>query len=190
MKIGFVVNDVATEQHVYTTTRLAMAATNMGHEAWVMGIGDFAYEPDGSLSARCRNGSSKAYKSLEKYLADVQKGNGRQKRIDEFDVVMLRSDPADDAEGASWANNAGVAFGQLFASAGVLVVNDPNSLANALSKAYFQHFPEGRPPAHPHLARREDDQRLRRRPRREGGAQAAAGLRRQRCVPGQQLRIA
>lgn len=142
MKIGFVVNDVATEQHVYTTTRLAMAATNMGHEAWVMGIGDFAYEPDGSLSARCRNGTSKSYKSLEKYLADVQKGNGRQKRIDEFDVVMLRSDPADDAEGASWANNAGVAFGQLFASAGVLVVNDPNSLANALSKAYFQHFPE------------------------------------------------
>src|SRR5690606_7023653 len=32
--------------------------------------------------------------------------------------------------------------GQLIASLGVLVVNDPTSLANALSKAYFQHFPE------------------------------------------------
>ena len=35
-----------------------------------------------------------------------------------------------------------MAFGQLIASTGVLVVNDPTSLANALSKAYFQHFPE------------------------------------------------
>lgn len=142
MKIGFVVNDVQTEQSIYTTTRLAMSAVNQGHEAWLMGIGDFAYEPDGSLSARCRKATGKGYKSLEKYLADVQKGSGQQKRVDEFDVVMLRSDPADDVDSTSWAKNAGVAFGQLFASAGVLVVNDPNSLANALSKAYFQHFPE------------------------------------------------
>ena len=32
MKIGFVVNDVMTESPAYTTTRLAMQATNMGHE--------------------------------------------------------------------------------------------------------------------------------------------------------------
>jgi glutathione synthase len=62
--------------------------------------------------------------------------------MSEFDVVMLRNDPADDAETDPWRNNAGVAFGQLIASSGVLVVNDPTSLANALSKAYFQHFPE------------------------------------------------
>ena len=55
---------------------------------------------------------------------------------------MLRNDPADDAETDPWANTAGVAFGQLIAATGVLVVNDPTSLANALSKAYFQHFPE------------------------------------------------
>ena len=36
----------------------------------------------------------------------------------------------------------GVGFGELMASTGVLVVNDPSSLAKALSKAYFQHFPE------------------------------------------------
>ena len=50
MKIGFVVNDIETEKAEYTTNRLAMAAKEMGHEAWYMGIGDFAYEPDGSLS--------------------------------------------------------------------------------------------------------------------------------------------
>ena len=59
MKIGFVVNDIATEKAEYTTNRLAMAAKEMGHEAWYMGIGDFAYEPDGSLSTKARAGHAK-----------------------------------------------------------------------------------------------------------------------------------
>lgn len=143
MRIGFVVNDVVTEKDVYTTTRLAMTAHAMGHEAYYMGLGDFAYQPDGSLAARVRTGSAKSYKSLTRFLGDVQKPDVEEwMRIDEFDVVMLRADPANDAEENPWAGNAGVAFGQLFAAAGVLVVNDPTSLANALSKAYFQHFPE------------------------------------------------
>ena len=143
MKIAFVVNDVMTEQPYYTTTRLAMTAANMGHEAWLMGMGDFGYEPDGSLSARARAGGGKTYRSLERYLEDVQKPEEDERiPLNEFDVVMLRSDPADDADGAAWANNALVGFGDLIASGGVLVVNDPGSLATALSKAYFQHFPE------------------------------------------------
>ena len=40
MKIGFVVNDVSTEETGYTTTRLAMAAINRGHDAWVIGARD------------------------------------------------------------------------------------------------------------------------------------------------------
>ncbi|AQX15544.1 glutathione synthetase [Tessaracoccus lapidicaptus] len=143
MRIGFVVNDVLTEKATYTTTRLAMQATTMGHEAWLIGMGNFAYEPDGSLSARARGVTGKNYRSLERYLDDVQKPEVEERvTLSEMDVVMLRSDPADDAHEAAWANNAGVAFGQLIASTGVLVVNDPGSLANALSKAYFQHFPE------------------------------------------------
>ena len=35
MKIAFVVNDVQTELATYTTTRLAMAATNMGHQSYI-----------------------------------------------------------------------------------------------------------------------------------------------------------
>jgi glutathione synthase len=34
MRIAFMVNSVNTELPAYTTTRLAMQATNMGHEAW------------------------------------------------------------------------------------------------------------------------------------------------------------
>ena len=142
MKIGFVVNDVPTELPTYTTTRLAMQAQNMGHEVYIWGMGDFAYEPDGSLAAHACSGKGKNYRSLERYLADVQTTDGAERiSLADFDVVMLRADPADDPDKA-WANNAGIAFGQLLAASGVLVVNDPGSLANALSKAYFQHFPE------------------------------------------------
>lgn len=73
MKIGFVVNDVATEDPIYTTVKLAMQASNMGHEAFLMGMGDFAYEVDGSLSARARGVGGKNYRSTERYLADVHK---------------------------------------------------------------------------------------------------------------------
>ena len=142
MKIGFVVNDVATEKPVYTTTRLAMAASHAGHEVHLFGTGDFAYEPDGSLSVLA-HGTDKNHRSLERYLEAVQReDHAVQTRVDDFDVVMLRNDPADDAADRPWAPTAGVSFGQLIAAAGVLVVNDPHTLANALSKAYFQHFPE------------------------------------------------
>ncbi len=148
MKIGFVVNDVATEQAVYTTTRLALAASQAGHEVSLMGLGDFAYEPDGSMSARARSASGKRYRSLERYLEDVQKPEVEQQtNMNEFDVVMLRNDPAEDANEKPWAATAAIAFGQLFAQAGVLVVNDPTSLANALSKAYSSTSPRPCAPA-------------------------------------------
>ena len=46
MRIGLMVNDIATEQAAYTTMRLAMRAVNSGHEAWVIGAGDFIYDTD------------------------------------------------------------------------------------------------------------------------------------------------
>ena len=51
MRIGFVVNDIETEQSTYTTTRLAMAAVNRGHESWLIGAGDLAFDPDVKSSA-------------------------------------------------------------------------------------------------------------------------------------------
>ncbi|HJR88550.1 MAG TPA: glutathione synthetase [Aeromicrobium sp.] len=144
MKIGFVVNDVQTELPVYTTVRLAMAATRLGHEAWFMGVGDFAFEPDGSLAAIARVApKGKKNLSREDFLSAVQEPDGEQQlSIEELDVVLLRSDPAADTGDRAWGGTAGIAFGQLIASSGVLVVNDPEHLANALNKAYFQHFPE------------------------------------------------
>jgi glutathione synthase len=143
MRIGFVVNSVATEKPEYTTTRLAMTATSMGHDAWLIDLEDFANEPDGSLSARGRF-SRGQHDTLEAYLDELQNDDGGDERIclDDLDVVMMRNDPADDVIDRPWAVTAGVAFGQLMAASGVLVVNDPDHLSWALNKAYFQHFPE------------------------------------------------
>jgi glutathione synthase len=55
---------------------------------------------------------------------------------------MMRNDPAEDAAERPWAVTSGILFGQLAVTRGVLVVNDPFSLANAVNKTYFQHFPE------------------------------------------------
>jgi len=144
MKIGFVVNDVATEKAVFTTSRLAMSAVNMGHESYTLGVGDFVYAPDGSIHAHARSVDGDGYESLEDYIDELQGDDARSERIlvDDLDVLLLRNDPSDDAAERAWAQTSGILFGQLAAKRGVLVLNDPENLANAINKTYFQHFPE------------------------------------------------
>ncbi len=144
MKIGFVVNDVMTEKPVYTTTRLAMTAVNMGHESYLLGVGDFIYAPDGSIHAHVRSANGGKYDSLKDYLGKIQSEDATDDRInlDEIDVLLLRNDPSEDASDRAWAQTSGILFGQLAATRGVIVLNDPYGLADALNKTYFQHFPE------------------------------------------------
>ena len=144
MKIGFVVNDVKTEESGYTTSRMATAAVNMGHEVYVMGVGDLAYDADEFIRARARSVPKKRYSSSESYLSDLQGKKSITPRItvDDLDVLMLRSDPSTDAISRPWATTIGIQFGRLAMRHGVAVVNDPNGLAKAASKMYFQLFPE------------------------------------------------
>ena len=144
MKIAFVVNDVQTELASYTTTRLAMAAVNMGHKSYTFGVGDFLCAVDGSIHAFARRVRGKNYKSLDKFLADLKSADHEpeQVNLDEVDVLMLRNDPSTDAIERPWAQSSGILFGQLVANRGVMVVNDPENLARAINKTYFQQFPE------------------------------------------------
>ncbi len=144
MRLGFVVNDVATEQPAYSTTRLALAAKKRGHEVWLMGVGDLAHNASGEVVARARGPQEKTYRSLKSFLEDIQGPDVKPELVslDELDILMLRNDPAADAIDRPWAQASGVLFGQLAAAAGVLVVNDPVHLADAINKTYFQHFPE------------------------------------------------
>jgi glutathione synthase len=138
-----------TEQKGYTTTRLGMAAINMGHEAWVVAVGDLAYDPDEHVYARARIAPVKKYRSNETYLKDLQGAKAKIDRInvDDLDVLMLRNDPAEDATKRPWARSAGIIFGRVAMRHGVIVLNDPNGLDKATNKMYFQLFPEAvRPP--------------------------------------------
>ncbi len=144
MKIGFVVNDVQTEEAGYTTTRLAMTSVNRGHEAWLIGPGDLAFDPDAAIRARARTVTKTSYKSLSAFLAEVQGPRARAERItvDDLDVLLLRNDPAEDTRRRSWAQTAGIMFGRAALRRGVIVLNDPDGLARAMNKMYFQLFPE------------------------------------------------
>jgi glutathione synthase len=132
-----------TEQAAYTTTRLAMTATQMGHEAWEMGVGDFIYAPDGSINAIARSVEGTEFEGLPEFLAALQTEDGRRERlrVDDLDVLMLRYDPAEERE-RPWAQTSGILFGELASSRGVIVLNDPRTMASAINKTYFQQFPE------------------------------------------------
>jgi glutathione synthase len=144
MKIGFVVNEVETEKTTYTTTLLAMEAVNLGHESWVIGLGDLAYDLDDHIRARAVTVPRKNYKSPKIFLDDLKGESAVRKRItiEDLDVLMLRNVPSDDTLTRPWAANIAVEYGRIALKHGVLVVNDPNGLSMASSKMYFQLFPE------------------------------------------------
>ena len=66
MRLAFFVLDVATEVDEYTTTRLARAAVQGGHEVWYVGLGDVEHgENDGQLSARAHRAEFEKGDTLE-----------------------------------------------------------------------------------------------------------------------------
>ena len=145
MDIAFFVNDVMTEQAGYTTVRLAMMATNRGHRAWLIGATDFSNSIDSKVHAKARTTpKGKQYETKEEYLAALQGNGGVTENIvvDDLDILMLRNDPSTETGYRAWAQTAGISFGRVAMGRGVIVVNDPQGLAMAVNKMYFQQFPE------------------------------------------------
>ena len=98
MRLGFVVNDVGTEESKFTTMRLGQAAVNRGHEVWIIGVGDFAYDPDGMIRARATSVPRTRYGTSDSFTSDLKGKNAVKRRItvDELDALMLRNVPSDD----------------------------------------------------------------------------------------------
>ncbi len=144
MKIGFVCNDVTTEKEGYTTIRLAWEALNQGHDVFYMGVGDFIYDPDELICARAYIAPKPKYKTHTGYFTDLlsKKAVRDHVTVSDLDVLMLRNVPSDDFIHRPWATSPAIEFGRLAMRRGVIVVNDPNGLAKAGSKMYFQLFPE------------------------------------------------
>jgi glutathione synthase len=144
MRIGFLVNQIQTELENYTTTRLGLAAVNRGHEVWVMGVGDLDYDPEGRVRARAATLPKQRYVTAASYVGDLQSKKQCKQRITvcDLDVLMLRNLPAEDYLARPWAVTVATEFARLAMNNGVIVLNDPNGLAQAASKMYFQMFPE------------------------------------------------
>ncbi len=144
MRIAFFVNDIAAERPVYTTTRLAMAAANRGHDAWYISAADFAYDADEHIRAWATVVPKRRYKRADSFISHLCNPKAAVERIamSDLDVLMLRNDPGMEPATRSWARTAGIIFGRLAIRHGVVVVNDPGALAGALDKMYLQLLPE------------------------------------------------
>ena len=144
MRIAFFVNSIEGETPTYTTTALALAALARGHDICYVTPGDFVLRADDSLCIRARVLPGKRYKKAESFHAALQGEEVATETMDmrDVDVLFLRNDPSLDADGRPWAAHVGVMFGRLAAARGSIVVNDPDGLALAQNKLYFQGFPQ------------------------------------------------
>jgi len=147
--IAFVVNDVATEMDNYSTIRLARKAAARGHTVALIGLGDFIYDWHDGICAMATMSKVKAFRNDAGYLAHLQDPKNPRERIRlaDYDILMLRSDPAEELIARSWAPSSGLLFSQLAALGDTIVLNDPRRLTDAVNKTYFQFFPEAVRPA-------------------------------------------
>lgn len=144
MRIAFFVNSISGEKAYYTTTSLALAAMNRGHDVVYISPGDFVLRPDDRLMIRTTRLGGSRIKKAETFIKALQGDRASTETIDiaDVDVLFLRNDPSEDADERPWAAQVGVMFGRLAVQRGVLTVNDPDGLAKAQNKLYFQGFPE------------------------------------------------
>ncbi|MDW5288655.1 glutathione synthetase [Formosa sp. PL04] len=142
MKIAFIINDHNTEKHNYTTPTLGFSAYKKGHDVYFIGVGELSYASTGHLSVRCKTIKDKVFKSEETYFKALQKEEFISLSSEDLDVLFLRNNPADEINERDWAQNAAFVFGEIAMRNGVIVLNHPKSLALAVNKMYFQHFPE------------------------------------------------
>src|SRR5690606_24300729 len=144
MRIAFVVNDVDTEVPTAATTVMAHAASRRGHDVFMVGVGDLEYFEDGHVGALARAVRPGAARTQASFLRLVQGEDADLEVISsaDLDVLFLRYNPSEEIGDDAWKQDAGILFGRLAVAQGVLVLDDPDTLAFATDKLYFQHFPE------------------------------------------------
>ncbi|WP_108462525.1 glutathione synthetase [Devosia naphthalenivorans] len=143
MRIAFLVNSIEGETANYTTTHLALSALSRGHDICYLTPGDFVLRPDDSLMVRALMLPASNYKKAETLYKDLRSKQTSVETLDvsEIDILLLRNDPSEDSVDRPWAAHVGAVFGRLAAARGVIVLNDPDGLARAQNKLYFQDFP-------------------------------------------------
>ncbi|WP_299308233.1 glutathione synthase [uncultured Croceicoccus sp.] len=144
IRIAFVVNDLMTEQDNYTTIRLARKAIARGHQVAFVGLGNFIYDWADGICAMAHVSKNAQFDTDSEYLAYLHGGEPDRRRIvlKDWDILMLRGDPAVEMGKRDWAPSSSLLFAQLASLNNTIVLNDPKHLTDAVNKTYFQNFPE------------------------------------------------
>ncbi len=150
MKICFVVNSVETEKSG-TTAFIMHEARKRGHEVYAMGVGDFSFTNEQELAVITTSlPKNAAPKTAKDFIEILHSEKAKQEKIlaRELDVLFIRNNPTEEAEGRNWAEHSGVAFGRMVQKEGVLVLNDAYGLSDAfIDKLYFEELPSSIKPA-------------------------------------------
>lgn len=143
MKMGILVNDVATELPAAATTAIARAAAGMGHLIYMIGVGDLIYHDDGRVEATGRPAPADGADSPEAFVQAVRETEPERISISDggLDVLYLRYNPGESMAAKPWEYAAGINFGQMAVRRGVIVLSHPYTLSYAVSKMYLEHFP-------------------------------------------------
>jgi hypothetical protein len=92
MRLAFFVNDVATEVDEYTTTRLARAAAQRGHQVTYVGVEDVELgESDGQLLAWAHAAVFKKDDTLEGFMERIKEREAERIVMDDLDALFLRN---------------------------------------------------------------------------------------------------
>jgi glutathione synthase len=135
---------VDTEVPAAATTVMAYATSRRGHDVYMMGVGELEYFEDGHIGALARAAPPGRARSTASFLRLVQGKDAALEVVTsaDLDVLFLRYNPSEELGDDAWAQDAGILFGRVAVERGTLVLDDPDALAYATSKLYFQHFPE------------------------------------------------
>ena len=142
MKIAFLVSSIDTERPDFTTTRLAMSATERGHETYYIDLDGITFEADDGCSAQARRTPDDPDVSYDVFLESI-KSEECSERLDigGLDVLMMRQEPETDVAERPWSHSLGVAFGDMAVRLGVIVLSDPTGFGRSVNNLYMNEFP-------------------------------------------------
>ena len=142
MNIVILITEFERKKSAHTTIRLARELTNRDHEVWFVTPGDFSFDPYDKLWMNASRVPGARYNQSSVYLKELTENPIREPiSTADVDLLMLRDNPSKYSGAGQWARPTGTVFGGAAAQQGVLVLNDPTTLAQAVNKLYFQSFP-------------------------------------------------
>jgi glutathione synthase len=136
MRLAFVVAEPRDQRHTFGTIYLAQAALRRGHDVGFVGIDDLSLLPDDEVVATITRPRRSAASNEELCALLANDADRQEESLDRFDVVFLRYNP-----GGTLRGNAAVDFGWRLQLRGTLVVNDPDGIRRAASRAYLSGLP-------------------------------------------------